>query len=394
MANMADQMEQQIDAFMNVTGIADRSRAHFFLQAAGNELHVALSTFYDEDAATSSSPDLVEVSTPASSQLDQEDVDQTRGQPPPALPAAVAAGRSSARAGNIHSLLHDESDDSDEDKGQAFYAGGSETSGQQILGPSKKKKNTTQNLFDAAKEHGAEVVESSPSNSAKPKPVSFHGAGFKLGSDVQESQQIGQSIAGAPKREVPEVIMITFWQNGFSIDDGPLRGTEDPANKPFLDAIARGEVPTELRDNVADGEVHVNMQDKREEEYVAPKKKIKAFSGAGNMLGSPTPQVVSSPDAAVSLAAGAGPLQATFKIDESQPTTTIQIRLSDGTRLVSKFNLENTIQDIRNVVRNARPNTGDNFNLLTTFPNKVLSDYAQTITDAKLMNAVIVQKIS
>lgn len=393
---MADQMEQQIEAFMSVTGIADRSRAQFFLQAAGNELHLALSTFYDEDAATSSSPDLVEVSAPAPPQLDQEDVDQVRGQPPPSLPAAAAAaaGRSSARAGNIHSLLHDESDDSDEEKGQAFYAGGSETSGQQILGPSKKKKNTTQNLFDTAKEHGAEVVESSPSNSATPKPASFHGAGFKLGSDVQESQQIGQSIAGAPKRDASEVIMITFWQSGFSIDDGPLRGTDDPANKPFLDAIARGEVPTELRDNVADGEVHVNMQDKREEEYVAPKKIIKAFSGAGNMLGSPTPQVVSAPAVAVSPAAGAGPLQATFKIDESQPTTTIQIRLSDGTRLVSKFNLENTIQDIRNVVRNARPNTGDNFNLLTTFPNKVLSDYAQTIANAKLMNAVIVQKMT
>lgn len=390
---MADQMEQQIEAFMNVTGIEDRSRAQFFLQAAGNELHVALSTFYDEDAATSSSPDLVEVSAPAPPQLAPEDVAQVRGQPPPSLPAA-AAGRPSAKAGNIHSLLHDESDDSDEDKRQAFYAGGSETSGQQILGPSKKKKNTTQNLFDTAKEHGAEVVENSPSNSAKPKPAIFHGAGFKLGSDVQESQQVGQSIAGAPKREVTEVIMITFWQKGFSIDDGPLRGTDDPANKPFLDAIARGEVPTELRDSVADGEVHVNMQDKREEEYVEPKKKIKAFSGAGNMLGSPTPQVVSASATAVSPAAGAGPLQATFKIDESQPTTTIQIRLSDGTRLVSKFNLENTIHDIRNVVRNARPNTGDNFNLITTFPNKVLSDYAQTITNAKLMNAVIVQKMT
>jgi len=391
---MADEMDEQIEAFMNVTGIDDRSRAQFFLQAAGNELHVALSTFYDEDAATSSSPDLVEVSAPPPRQADPVDAASMQGQPPP--PSATAgAGRASARAGNIHSLLHDESDDSDEEKGQAFYAGGSETSGQQILGPSKKKKNTAQNLFDAAKENGAEVVESSSSNPAKSTPVMFHGAGFKLGSDVQESQQIGESVAGAPQREASAAIMITFWQNGFSIDDGPLRSTEDPANKPFLEAITRGEVPSELRDRVADGEVHVNMQDKREEEYAAaPKQKVKAFSGAGNMLGSPTPNIISAPASVVSPPAAVGPLQAAFKIDESQPITTIQIRLADGTRLVSKFNHENTIQDIRNVVRNARPNTADNFNLLTTFPNKVLTEYGQTISSAKLLNAVIVQRIT
>jgi len=390
---MADQMDEQIETFLSITGINDRSRAQFYLQAAGNELQMALSAFYDGEAAASSSPDLVEVIDPDQPQLDVDTAAQD--QPPAFLPSSSGA-RQSARAGNIHSLQHDESDDSDDDKGQAFYAGGSETSGQQILGPSKKKKNTAQSLFDAAKEHGAEVVDTSLSSSAKPKPAMFHGAGFKLGSDVLESQQIGQSIADAPQREAPEVIMITFWQNGFSIDDGPLRGTDDPANKPFLDAIARGEVPAELRDRVAGGEVHVNMQDKREEEYVAPKKKIKAFSGAGNMLGSPTPRIVSAPAPAPtgsSSAEAAGPLQATFKIDESQPTTTIQIRLSDGTRLVSKFNLDNTIQDIRNVVRSARPNTGDNFNLLTTFPNKVLADYTQTIANAKLMNAVIVQKV-
>ena len=37
-------------------------------------------------------------------------------------------------------FLKDDEDSSDSDEdGQAFYAGGSETSGQQILGPAKKK---------------------------------------------------------------------------------------------------------------------------------------------------------------------------------------------------------------------------------------------------------------
>ena len=42
-----------------------------------------------------------------------------------------------------------------EDEGQAFYAGGSETSGQQILGPNRKKttpNDIVENMFKAAKE--------------------------------------------------------------------------------------------------------------------------------------------------------------------------------------------------------------------------------------------------
>lgn len=33
--------------------------------------------------------------------------------------------------------------------------------------------------------------------------------------------------------------------------------------------------------------------------------------------------------------------------DESQPTTSIQLRLADGSRMVAKFNLTHTVADIR-----------------------------------------------
>lgn len=32
-------------------------------------------------------------------------------------------------------------------------------------------------------------------------------------------------------------MVITFWRTGFSIDDGPLRKFDDPANKPFLEDV-------------------------------------------------------------------------------------------------------------------------------------------------------------
>ena len=44
-----------------------------------------------------------------------------------------------------------ENDSDSEEEGQAFYAGGSQHSGQQVLGP-KKKKDMVAKLFKAAKQ--------------------------------------------------------------------------------------------------------------------------------------------------------------------------------------------------------------------------------------------------
>ena len=188
----------------------------------------------------------------------------------------------------------------------------------------------------------------------------------------------------------PKDVAIKFWKNGFSVDNGPLRDFNDPNNKEFLDAIGGGEVPTELRRSAQKGEVHVNMEDHREEDYVKPIETLKAFSGAGHVLGSPVPTVVQERSTSSS---SHQPQNPTFEVDNTRPVTTIQIRFSDGTRLVSKFNHDNTVGDIRNLVQRARPNTGS-FNLMTTFPNKILDDNSKTITEAKLLNAVIVQRMT
>ena len=45
------------------------------------------------------------------------------------------------------------------------------------------------------------------------------------------------------------------------------------------------EVPQELVREAQGGEVNLDMEDHRQDEYVKPKVTVKAFSGAGNMLG-------------------------------------------------------------------------------------------------------------
>lgn len=65
-----------------------------------------------------------------------------------------------------------------------FYAGGSERSGQQIVGPPRKKSpnELVDDLFKGAKEHGAVAVErvtKSPGETSKPRVST--GLGFQSG---------------------------------------------------------------------------------------------------------------------------------------------------------------------------------------------------------------------
>ncbi len=49
--------------------------------------------------------------------------------------------------------MNDDGEEGEEERGQAFYAGGSSTSGQQILGPKKKNpESIIKDLFEKAKE--------------------------------------------------------------------------------------------------------------------------------------------------------------------------------------------------------------------------------------------------
>jgi len=75
------------------------------------------------------------------------------------------------------------------------------------------------------------------------------------------------------------------------------------------------------------------------------------------------------------------------------PTTSVQIRLADGTRLVSRMNLTHTVGDIRGFINASRPGQSSvPYTIGTTFPNRVLDNDSLTIEAAKLQNSVIVQR--
>lgn len=145
-----------------------------------------------------------------------------------------------------------------------------------------------------------------------------------------------------------------IWENGFSIDDGPLRTFEDPASQAFLGSLQRGVIPNELQIHHRGREVDLHME-RRATPYVPPK--AKPFSSAGQRLGAIVPEVVTiddapqttqvSPDEAKKLLETA---QSNVGVDASKPKGQIQIRQPNGERLIGEFNESHTVEDVRTFI--------------------------------------------
>jgi UBX domain-containing protein 1 len=273
--------------------------------------------------------------------------------------AGVGAARQAAGRINLNRRINltargDSDTSEDEEEGQAFYAGGSTSSGNVILGPGKKKKDIVGNLFKAAREAGAEeVAETSGSTASTTRVKAFTGGGFKLGSENQPSEAVGQP-SGPPEAE-PRKFVLKMWQNGFSVDDGELREYTNPESREFLAAVMRGSIPAELIREARGGEVHVDMEDHRNEEYVKPKAVRKAFQGTGQVLGSIAPQVVPpTPTSAVNPAQAETMAKQKVGLDESQPASNIEVRMADGSRLIARLNHTHTLADLRTYITTAR----------------------------------------
>jgi len=180
--------------------------------------------------------------------------------------------------------------------------------------------------------------------------------------------------------------LLTFYKGGiFTIDNGPPRNRNDPQNRNFIEDINRGIVPRELETENPGREVYVEFLDKKGEDYKEPPKpKIVAFSGSGQSLSHTTDNNNNNTDNTTTL-----PQANEIVVDNSKPGTSIRVTCIDGSRLVIKANLTHTIGDLYAHVKSKKP--GKNFQLKTTFPSATLTDMNQTLGDAGLTNAAIVQ---
>lgn len=174
---------------------------------------------------------------------------------------------------------------------------------------------------------------------------------------------------------------ITMYRDGFVVDDGPYRRLDDPANAPFLRALARGQTPEELMGDGPGGNTTVGLVDKRKEEYVET---FRSFSGAGQSLGG-----------ASSGAGGAGASNGVFD-PSSLPaapelagdTTSIAVTMLDGSRKVVKIALTASVAELASRAAAASNSTiSVPFRIVAGFPPKPLEDGNQTVGDAGLKGA-------
>ncbi len=144
------------------------------------------------------------------------------------------------------------------------------------------------------------------------------------------------------------------------------------------------------------------MQIVQHSEKFVPSKKYKPFSGEGHRLGSPTPGPGPVPEPSQRLMptnnATNTPqehLPPSMQVDASEPVISLQIRLGDGTRLVSRFNASHTIGDVYSfVAASSASSQGRDWVLMTTFPSKELQDKTQKLGDLAEFRrgGVVIQK--
>ena len=130
--------------------------------------------------------------------------------------------------------------------------------------------------------------------------------------------------------------------------------------------------------------------DKRNENFKEPPKTVKAFSGEGYSLGSTSTTTTTTTSTTTPAPKTSGTSNPVV-VDSSLPTTSIQIRLADGSRIIGTFNHTHTVNDIRSFIE-SQHSSSFAYDLATSFPQKVIENESQTISEAGLLNSVVVQK--
>ncbi|KAL8905840.1 MAG: hypothetical protein Q9171_006506 [Xanthocarpia ochracea] len=395
---------EAISQFSNLTGVAPPEARRYLessqwdLEAAATEYYTSLEEAAAEDEPPSEPLPEPEETLPEAPSANSGGRTLAGGNVPQAIPTISSMpdqSSSSSKAapkkkfatlgdlsgGGIGHAGHghdDDSDDSDYDPKQDLFAGG-EKSALAVQNPDEMKKK----ILERARKNLPRPTD--PSVPSAAAPTNFSGTARTLGGDDTPSEVIPDPTSSTPRRAAPVERVLHFWSDGFSVDDGPLYRNDDPANAGILAHIRQGRAPMDILNVERSQEVDVKL-DPHDEKYKQPKKKYKPFEGGGQRLGSPTPgDAVTSSSATISLpsvptanAASSQTNPSTISIDDSAPTLSLQIRLGDGTRLVSRFNTTHTIGDVYEFVRASQPQ-GREFALMTTFPSAELKDMGKVL---------------
>jgi len=168
------------------------------------------------------------------------------------------------------------------------------------------------------------------------------------------------------------------------------------AGAPASNWVDPNNLPRDPNDEMAFGNGYGGNAPRKEEP------KFTAFTGQGQTLGGGTKRPATADMANLSeeeqlamalslsqdLAKQARTPGQALVVDEAAPTTTLQVRMADGSRKVVKANHTHTVEQLKHHVATLAP--GVSFTLKGGFPPKPLEDDALTLADAKLLNEALV----
>eukprot|EP01017_Pseudomicrothorax_dubius_P005554 TRINITY_DN1142_c0_g1_i1.p1 TRINITY_DN1142_c0_g1~~TRINITY_DN1142_c0_g1_i1.p1 ORF type:complete len:240 (+),score=75.04 TRINITY_DN1142_c0_g1_i1:128-847(+) len=219
------------------------------------------------------------------------------------------------------------------------------------------------------------------------KQTTSYAGGEKSGIAIQNPNDLDKIVSQAeraePGRKGSSQAKITLYENGFTINNGEFRDYTDPRNQAFVAELKEGRVPAELRQQYPNG-LEVDLEDKRQEKYRPPTPpKYIAFSGKGVSFGGQ--EAARTEQVNVQ----AAPLPS---VDQSKPTTTVQLRLHNGQTVRLTLNNDARVEALFTYVMMAAPVDGS-FELISGFPPKPLSDVTQTLEDADLLDSTVIQRL-
>ena len=153
----------------------------------------------------------------------------------------------------------------------------------------------------------------------------FAGAGRRLG-----FQPDVPSLPVDDGRPVLVSIRVTFYRNGFTVDDGPLLATDSGEGRMILEAFDRGIVPDVISaKHPRRAKFDVALVNKKEEDYV---RQWAAFDGAGRSLGGAGTGAVAAAGGAAGRGAASAIPAVPITVQANEPRGRLVLQLPDGTR--------------------------------------------------------------
>lgn len=268
-----------------------------------------------------------------------------------------------------------------------------------------KKKGGPQRQSSKGGSGAADGAEDSTDDTGSDADAGAMGAAQQSGGQTQYFTGAGRRLGHNPDipslpvddgRPVTVEIHVTFYRNGFTVDDGPLLSTTEGEGREILESFDRGVVPTSISGkHPRRAKFDVKLIKRDQEDYV---KKFQAFDGRGQTLGGAAAASASSSSSASAAASNAAAIPAVgITVRGDAVRGRLLLQLPDGTR--HRVEINPTLHTVSDLFGEAAVATGASTSQIQLSMRDragttvLVSGDTRTLAEAKCEGAAIIVKI-